>query len=327
MRIQDKSAPLIANSPWAPSDPLGQALHLLRMRGSFYSLTEARLPWSFEMPAVADTVSFHAIMSGACWLELPGAEAVELRAGDFALVPHGRGHTIVGERGWGPSERVDLLPQRFIGDHYSMLTHGGSGAATRLLCGIVTFDEPAARALLRTLPAVIHVGAASGTVPSLIRDTINLLFAELADMRPGGEAVTTRLADILVVQAVRSWLDQDPAARLGWLGAIRDPYVGRALAAMHRDPGHAWTLERLAAEAAMSRSSFALRFTELVGEPAMTYLTRWRMNQAHARLAGGGATVSQVAAESGYRSDAAFTRAFARVTGETPGAVRRRGAG
>src|SRR5690606_9571394 len=195
---------------------------------------------AFQMPAVADTVSFHAIMSGACWLELPGAEAVELRTGDFALVPDGRGHTIAGERGWGPSERVDLLPQQFIGDHYSMLTHGGSGAATRLLCGIVTFDEPAARALLRTLPAVIHVGAASGTVPSLIRDTINLLFAELADMRPGGEAVTTRLADILVVQAVRSWLDQDPAARSGWLGAIRDPHVGRALAAIHRDPGREW---------------------------------------------------------------------------------------
>lgn len=307
-------------TPWAPTDPLGEALHLLRMRGVFYSRTEVGDPWALEMPRIPDSISFHVVTSGRCWLEVPGASPRELRAGDLALVPHGAGHVLANPSEHRPTARVDRLPQDYLSAHYSVLRYGGTGAVTRLVCGIVVFDDPAARALTSLLPDVLHIDAAA---PSWVHETVRLMAAELTELRPGGEAVTTRLADILVIQAIRDWLEHDPVAGGGWLGALRDDRIGRALVAIHREPGRAWTLETLAREATMSRSSFAARFTELVGEPAMGYLTRWRMQVAHSRLETGTATVGQVAADLGYRSEAAFSRAFSRLTGRTPGAVRR----
>ena len=209
--------------PWTPTDPLGEVLHLLRMRGAFYSRTELSEPWALEMPAFADTVSFHLVTKGSCDLDVAGNDTVELRAGDLALVPHGKGHLLSSGPDAGPPGRVDLLPQRHISEHYSVLTHGGGGRPSRLLCGVVAFDAPAARELLRMLPAIIHIGVSSDLGPTSVHETIRLMSAELADLRPGGEAITTRLADIIVVQAIRSWLEHDPAARSGWLSRAPRP--------------------------------------------------------------------------------------------------------
>ena len=151
---------------------------------------------------------------------------------------------------------------------------------------------------------------------------LGLMAAEARALRPGGEAVITRLADILVIQAIRSWLETDPAARTGWLGALQDRQIGPAIALIHRDPARAWTVASLADELAMSRSAFAARFTELVGEPAMPYVTRWRMHVAVGALRDEGATVAELADRLGYRSEAAFSRAFKRVVGVPPGALR-----
>ncbi|MGC0252215.1 AraC family transcriptional regulator [Pseudactinotalea sp. Z1748] len=314
---------MVDSPSWAPSDPLGDALHLLRMRGTFYCRNELREPWALEVPAFADTLSFHVLTAGSAVLQVPGEEDISLRPGDLAVVPHARGHTIASSPGVGPAGRVDLLPQRYLSEHYSVLTYGGDGSSSLLLCGIVGFDEPAARELLRHLPAVLHIQAGIDPQAAPVHEIVRMMATELADLRPGGEAVTTRLADIVVVQAIRTWLARDPAAHRGWLSALQDEHLGRALVAIHRDPGRAWTLAALAREARMSRSVFSAEFTERVGEPPMGYLTRWRMNLAHARLREGAASVSQVATESGYGSAAAFTRAFTRRTGQTPGAVRR----
>ncbi len=135
----------------------------------------------------------------------------------------------------------------------------------------------------------------------------------------------TRLSDVLVVQALRAWLESDPAAQSGWLGALQDPQIGRAISLIHREPGRDWTVASLADKIPMSRSAFAARFTELVGEPAMSYVTRWRMHLAAAALRDEGATVAELADRFGYRSEAAFARAFKRVVGSPPGAVRRAG--
>ena len=132
----------------------------------------------------------------------------------------------------------------------------------------------------------------------------------------------TRLADILVIQTIRAWIEKDPAAQTGWLGALRDPQIGRALALLHRDPARAWTVASLASEAAMSRSAFAARFTELLREPAMQYVTRWRMHLALERLKESDAPLADLAERLGYQSEAAFSRAFKRVVGISPGAAR-----
>ena len=160
-------------------------------------------------------------------------------------------------------------------------------------------------------------------MPSVLR----LMASEASELRPGGEAVITRLGDILVIQAIRAWIESDPAAQRGWLGALQDPQIGRAISYIHRDPARNWTVASLAHELAMSRSAFAARFTELVGEPAMQYVTRWRMQVAVAALKEEGATVGELADRLGYQSEAAFSRAFKREYGMPPAAWRRRGSG
>ena len=135
----------------------------------------------------------------------------------------------------------------------------------------------------------------------------------------------TRLADILVIQAIRAWIAHDPSARSGWLGALRDPQIGRAIALVHRDPGRTWTLASLAGAVGMSRSAFSARFTELVGEPAMHYVARAKMHAATTWLKEERATLGELAGRLGYESEAAFSRAFKRLIGVAPGAARRRG--
>lgn len=304
-------------------DRLARVLHTLRMRSTFYCHAELGEPWALEMPAIADSVSFHVLTTGSCWLRLPATEPIELRAGDLALVPHGLGHDLLSEPDAGRGPRVDLLPQQYLSEHYSKLRHGGTGRGAQLICGVVSFDSPAARELTRTLPAVLFVDGDTISAASSVRDTLRLMASELSHPQLGGEAVATRLADILVVQAIRGWLTTTPDATTGWLRALQDERIGRALEAIHDNPGHEWSLDRLARYAAMSRSSFSARFTELVGEAPIVYLTRWRMNIARSRLAEEPITVRALAADLGYQSEAAFNRAFARVTGRTPGSIRK----
>ena len=155
-----------------------------------------------------------------------------------------------------------------------------------------------------------------------MRTTLELMAEGTQQVRPGGEAVVSRLCDIVVIQALRAWIEHDPAAQTGWLGALRDEQVGAAVALIHRHPEQDWTVAGLADRVAMSRSAFAARFTELVGEPVMRYLTTWRMQVALDRLQRSDASISAVAAEVGYESEAAFSRAFKRVVGVPPRAAR-----
>lgn len=299
----------------APPDPLGEALHLLHMDGAFYCRSELRAPWGMSLPPLPGYLWFHVVTSGTMLLEA-GDDTRALAPGEVALVPRGEGHVLRSEPG-APAPGILELEREQLSARYEVLRHGGDGAPATLLCGAVRFGHPAAAALIGVLPAIVHLDA------ERLERTLALMAAEAREPRPGGEAVITRLADILVIQAIRAWLETDPGARSGWLGALRDPQIGEAIARIHRDPARDWTVASLAHELAMSRSSFAARFTALVGEPVMGYVTRWRMQVAHAALRDDGATVAELANRLGYRSEAAFARAFKRETGIPPGAVRR----
>ena len=308
--------------PLAAVDPLGEALHFLRMTGVLYCRAEFTAPWALALPAFEDCLMFHVVTSGRCLLEV-GCEDHELQSGQFALVPHGAGHRLRSEHGVTPVNLFDL-PREQVSDRYEVVRHGGGGAPTTITGGAVRFDHPAAHRLVTLLPKVITVDAWNSPELESILSALRLMAVEAQEVRPGGEAVVTRLADILVIQAIRSWMAQDPAAQTGWLGALQDKQIGRALALVHRDPSHPWTVESLANEIAMSRSAFTARFTSLVGEPVMHYVARWRMNVALTWLKEDDVPLADVAGRLGYESEAAFRRTFKRVIGFSPGAVRRR---
>jgi AraC-like DNA-binding protein len=308
-------------APWTPVDPLGSVLADLRIRGTFYCRAEGSAPWGLEMPALNGCLSFHVVTEGSCLLEVDGT-VHELRAGDLALVPHGRGHLLRSGPGAPIAGRADLLPQDFLGEHYSVLRIEGGGAVSRLVCGVLEPERPGVAHLLDLLPPVLLVEAGTGGHGGWLNVLLGMIADEVRQDRPGAEAVVTRLADVVVVQALRGWLDTGGTGP-GWLRALRDPQVGRAVALVHREPGTAWSLDRLAGEARMSRSAFAARFTELAGEPALHYVTRWRMHLATVAL-GRGARVSELAGSLGYESEAAFSRAYKRVAGVPPVSVRGR---
>lgn len=304
------------------TDPLGEALHFLRMSGTLYCRSEFTAPWGLDLPALAECLMFHIVTNGECWLEVPGVEPCRLHTGSFALVPHGRGHRLSSEPGT-PAVGLFDAPTERVSERYEVLRHGGGGQPATLICGAVRFDHPAATDLVRMLPPMITVDAWRDPEVDWLQATLRLMAAEARELRAGGETVITRLADILVIQAIRSWIAQDPAAQTGWLGALRDPQIGRVIRRVHREPGHPWTVDAMAHEAGMSRSAFSARFSALVGEPAMHWVARWRMNVAAARLMDGRVTIAALADELGYESEAAFARAFKRVTGRWPGEARR----
>ncbi|MES2462520.1 MAG: AraC family transcriptional regulator [Armatimonadota bacterium] len=313
----------MVETPIPPSaDPLGAALHSLRMSGTFYCRSELSAPWGLALPPIQDCLWFHILTSGQCRLEADGCVPLLLQPGDLALVPHGNGHCLRSEKG-SRTPSIQALTRTAISERYEILRHGEGGDETTMICGAVSFDHPTARHLIGLLPGAIHIPATDSPEREWIQSTVRLITAEARSLRPGGETVLTRLSDILVIQAIRSWIASDQAARTGWLGALRDEQIGGALVRIHSAPAHPWTVALLAEECAMSRSSFAARFTDLVGEPAMQYVTRWRMQVALGWLREDAVTVSELASRLGYQSEAAFSRAFKRIIGVAPGGVRR----
>ena len=306
----------------ASADPLGEALHFLRMSGTLYCRSEFTAPWGLDLPPLPDSLMFHIVTLGECWLEVDDLAPCHLQVGSFALVPHGRGHRLVSGRGTGAVGLFDV-PTEHISERYEVLRQGGGGAPATLICGAVRFDHPAAADVLRLLPPLITIETWQSPDLEWMQTTLRLMAFEASERRAGGETVITRLADILVIQAVRSWIGRHAGTQPGWLAALRDPHVGQAIGQVHRSPGYPWTVEAMAREAGMSRSAFASRFTTLVGEGAMHYVARWRMNVAMAALQDDRVTIAAVAEQLGYESEAAFSRAFKRVVGRWPGEARR----
>jgi AraC-like DNA-binding protein len=311
-----------STNPWKSIDPLGEALHFLRMSGVFYCRSEFTAPFGLALPLFEDSMMFHVVTSGECRIEVKGAEPRILRPGDLALVPHGEGHYLRSKSGVRAEPLFDL-PRESISDRYEILRLGGGGEPTVTMCGLVRFDHPAAHQLIHLLPKLIHVNLTSAPETQWVQTTLQLMTEEARELRAGGETVITRLADILVIQAIRLWISSDPAARSGWLGALRDKQIGRALALIKRDPTRNWTVVDLARKVGMSRSAFAARFTALVGQPAMQYVTQWKMHTAQMWLKEDGASLGELASRLGYESEAAFSRAFKRFVGISPGALRR----
>jgi AraC-like DNA-binding protein len=310
----------VVREPIATVPAVADALRHITITGVFYCPSYLREPWGGTVPAMPGCVWFHAVTSGRCDLVV-GDDRVALQSGDLALVPHGAGHRI--EAG-GPTEHPSIpdLPHEQQSDNYAVLRYGGDGPLTELVCGGLRLEHPSARRLLDSLPPVVHIRTVRRTV---LGATLDLLAEEVQGREVGGEAVISRLCDVLVIQAIRHWMTTGEATGSRWLHAMGDAQIGPALAALHAAPGAPWTVGTLASRAAMSRSAFAARFRELVGQPVMGYLTELRMQLAVDLLHRSDRTVAEVATAVGYESDASFSRVFKRHLGSSPREARRAG--
>ncbi len=321
----DRSATDENHDIWPSSaDPLGEALHFLHMDSVLYSRSEMTAPWGLAIPYFANCFICHIVISGQGWLEIDGREPTLLRMGDFALVPSGSGHRVSSSLDVTPIDLFDA-PRKMVSERYELLRLDGGGEPSGMICVVVRFDHPAAHRLIRLLPKSIIIESWQSTHFEWIQSSLRLMAHEAQALHPGGETVITRLADILVIQAIRSWLAADPSAQTGWLGALKDKQIGQAILLIQQDPARQWTVETLAQEVAMSRSAFAARFKRLVGETPMQYLTSWRMDVALGWLQERDESVGEIGEQLGYQSEAAFSRAFKRAIGQSPGAVRRNG--
>jgi AraC-like DNA-binding protein len=313
--------PDLSRDTLTTTDPLGAVLHHLRLEGTLYCRSELSAPWGVDVPDLPGCMTFQVVTSGRCWLEIEGHSPLQLEQGSLTLLPHGVAHRFVSEPGVRAVALLDI-PVEQVSERYEFMKFGGGGEITHVTYGVVELGHVSARRLIAQLPAVLHIDTWDDDVATWLHSSLRFMSREAAQLRPGGETVMTRLADILVIQAIRSWLETSPEAQVGWLAALRDDHLGRALMAIHRAPERDWTVESLAAEAAMSRSSFAAKFTALVGEPPLRYLTDWRMQSARLRLQDTTETLPVVAAAVGYQSEAAFSRAFKREFGHAPGLIR-----
>lgn len=316
--------PVSIDRIWDAADPVAEALHTLQMSGAFYSRATLTAPWGIELPEMPGHLMFHVLVSGGCWVEADGMEPLRLGEGDFALIPHGEGHILRGERD-DPVVSLWDTEQQLLTEHYELLHHGGGGDETTMICGAVRLDHPAARHLVSLLPRAIHLESSGTTRNQWMHSTVQLICHEATELRPGGESVITRLADLLVVQAIRAWIESEESDR-GWIVALKDRDTGNAIRLLHRHPDRDWTIESLAKAVHMSRAAFSRRFSALVEEGPMAYLTRWRMQLAATWLTTGEIRVADLPARLGYGSEAAFSRAFKREMGVSPGAYREAGA-
>jgi AraC-like DNA-binding protein len=311
----------VAGESWR-QDLFAELLGSIRLPSSAWLRLEVRAPWGFSI-AERSTV-FHVVTHGNCWLEMRRlATPLRLFAGDLGFLPRGDRYALKDAPGTRTIDFFDFV-ERHPPDEKRVLRAGGGGAITKLVCGAIRFENGATDPLLAVLPPLIHVAAHDADSPPRLRLTVEHVVEELDSDRPGCESVITRLAEILFIEAVRVYLDENmDTAESGWLAALRDRQVGQALVLLHAQPDDPWTVASLADRVALSRSSFATKFTQLVGEPPLRYLTRLRLNTASARLRSSDAKLSAIATAVGYESVAAFVKAFKRSVGVTPGEYRR----
>jgi AraC-like DNA-binding protein len=318
-------------------DPLSDVLRAIRLREAVFFDVEANAPWVAEappaqivgpgiLPDVDHVMSYHVLTSGQCWASLldDSAEPILLSAGDAVAFPHGDAHVISSSPGmrsdpvldnFRPPDVPNSLPVSFKLD-------GGGADRGHLICGFLGCDARPFNPLLSALPRMMHMrGDKNG---GWIDRFMKFATMETAEKRVGGASILVKLGEIMFIDLVRNYLANLPENSTSWLAGLKDRHIGRAVSLLHQSPADDWTLERLAKEVGLSRSSLAERLQRHVGHPPMQYLALWRMQIASAKLTDGNTPIVKIAGEVGYGSEMAFSRAFKRAVGMSPSLWRER---
>ncbi|CAB3708838.1 AraC family transcriptional regulator [Paraburkholderia rhynchosiae] len=319
-------------------DAVSDVLRAVRLSGAVFLNGTFTAPWSLigrtdaalcgaYLPSSERVVSYHLIIEGSCWAKLPNDphSAIHLDAGELLVVPQGEAHVMGSAMDLPPTPSESLLGgvMAEMPGEVMTLSHGGGGAATRIVCGFLACDDTLSNPLLSSLPRLFKIDMRHNPRAAWIESSLKFAAAEAGDSRPGGTMVLARLSELLFVEAVRTCIEALPADQTGWLAGVRDRYVGRALSLLHAQSVHPWTVDELARKVGLSRSALAQRFADLLGQPPMQYLARWRMQIASHELLTGGKSLAAIAEQIGYESEAAFSRAFRREFGMPPAGWRR----
>lgn len=319
------------------ADALSEVLRAVRLTGAIFFTLEARgEPWAAEalpsarfgpilMPGAQHVIEYHVVRSGSGWGGLLDAPPVRLEAGDIIAFPRGDAHVLSSAPGLRETPSLDAYREVARLGRPCAVTLGVAGRplAASMVCGFLGCDARPFNPLLEALPRMLHLRARAQRDGAWLEHLVGAALSEAEAGRVGGGSVLSRVSELMFVELVRRHVEAMPAEGAGWFAGLRDPHVGRALNLLHARSAEPWTLDRLAREAGLSRSSLAERFARLVGQPPMQYLARWRMQLAAGALENGARQVAQVAAEVGYESEAAFSRAFHKLVGMPPAAWRR----
>lgn len=330
-------------------DTLSDVLRAVRLRSAVYYYVSCGGNWAAEapasreiaaavMPGVEHVIEYHVVTQGECWAAVVGESPVRLRHGDIIMLPHGDPHVVSsapgmradpGVRGYYEMKR-DERPFRVVyngarppdvrPDAQDAGSPAGPDPATTLVCGFIGCDRRPFNPLLATLPRLLHLPSGGSTWSEQLA---RFAAAESGNRNPGSEALLERLSEMMFVDAVRRHADTLPEQAGGWLAGLRDRFVGRALALLHQAPAVAWNMDDLSRQVGLSRSALHERFVGIIGQPPMQYLAQWRMQIASRLLRDTQSSIASIAADVGYDSEAAFSRAFKRQAGVPPAAWRR----
>jgi AraC-like DNA-binding protein len=315
------------------TDPLSDVLRAVRLTSAVFFSVDCTNPWVAEtpsgrelgpyiMPGVEHVIEYHVVTSGGCWAGIVDEPAVQLSAGDIIVFPQGDSHVMSS----APGMRGEPQPEAFRAMNQGRLPialsiHGGGPERTNLICGFLGCDARPFNPLLATLPRVIHLRSES--VSDAIRRLVELALSESSSPKAGSHCVLSHLSELLFVEVVRRHVASLPPEETGWFAGLRDPHIGQALQKLHEAPARAWTLEELAKQVGLSRSTLAERFNHLVGVPPIQYLAKWRIQLAASLLRSTRDSLAQIAERVGYGSEVALSHAFKRQVGVAPTTYRR----
>jgi len=316
-------------------DALSDVLRVVHLTGGVFLHAEFFAPWCIAarvgpehcapvLGPASHLIIYHYVVEGELHIRVEGenGEGLVLGAGDVVLLPRNDLHLMGSDLRLQPVAGSDIIRPPKDGGLFS-IHHGGAGERTRIVCGFLGCASAKGNPVLSTLPSLLQLNVEQGGAAEWIRSTFRYAAEEVSAGRPGSETVLAKLSELLFVESVRRYAEALPDGQTGWLAGLRDPYVARALALLHRDIARPWNVDDLGREVGLSRSALADRFIRLIGVPPMHYLASWRMQVATQQLRNTSASLAQVAEMVGYNSEAAFSRAFKKAFGTAPATWRR----